>query len=153
MKPCGSVKRSLSAALMLIFISCLILSVRGSGQSPSQPTPEIRIIVVDSQSEAEQILKLLKAGEDFATLAREKSIDPSAADGGSLGRVDPASLRTELRDALSNIGNQQLAGPVKISTSFAILKVEPSPARQSESSQEASPAASPGPGMSHTGLP
>src|SRR5437763_16080911 len=104
MKPCGSVKRSLSAALMLIFISCLILSVRGSGQSPSQPPPEIRIIGVDSQSEAEQSLKLLKAGEDFATLAREKSIAPSAADGGSRGRADPATRRTGPRDAISNLG-------------------------------------------------
>jgi tetratricopeptide (TPR) repeat protein len=129
-------------------------------QVPTNP-PEIRIIVVDSQAQAEQILDRLKSGEDFATLAREKSIDPSAADGGSLGRVDPASLRTELRDALRNVGNQQLAGPVKISTGFAILKVEEpgsdtkigtSPVSQPGSSQEASPAGSAGQGMSPTAL-
>ena len=42
----------------------------------------------------------LKAGADFAVLAREKSVDPTSTDGGFLGKIDPASLRAELRDAL-----------------------------------------------------
>src|SRR5436853_7354703 len=68
----------------------------GNGSGPVA----LRIIVVTSQTEAEQILVNVQKGADFAALAREKSIDPSAADGGSLGRVDLESLRTELRDAL-----------------------------------------------------
>src|SRR5678815_2852930 len=36
----------------------------------------LRIIVVDSQEEAQQILNRLKGGEDFAALAKDKSTDP-----------------------------------------------------------------------------
>jgi tetratricopeptide (TPR) repeat protein len=137
------------------------LQSKGQAPAPAANSPEIGIIVVDSESEAEQVLTRLKAGEDFGALAREKSIDPSAENRGSLGRIDPASLRTELRDALSNVGNHGLAGPVKISTGFAILKIETAldetksssaPAAQSESSQNASPAGSGGQGMSPTAL-
>src|SRR6266536_5873506 len=82
------------AKLAVIFLSCLLVPVQGAGQVSAQSTPEIRIIVVDSQSEASQILKRLQAGEDFAIMAREKSIDPSSGNGGSLGRIDPTTLRT-----------------------------------------------------------
>lgn len=60
----------------------------------------MRIIVVDAADEAAGILQQLKAGADFAALARQKSTDATAVDGGLLGQVDPATLRPELRDAL-----------------------------------------------------
>jgi len=87
-------------------------------------TVELRIIVVSSQTEAEQLVRQLQTGEDFAAMARQKSIDPSASDGGSLGRLDPATLRTELRDALKGALPGEIKGPVKIPTGYAILKVE-----------------------------
>jgi tetratricopeptide (TPR) repeat protein len=111
-------------ALLLCVALFLATPLRSEAQVPSTIAPEIGIIVVDSQREAEQILDRLRAGEDFATLAREKSIDPSAGNGGSLGRVDPESLRTELREALRSAGSQKLVGPVKTSSGYAILKVE-----------------------------
>ena len=148
-------------ALLLSVAFFLATPLRSKAQAPSTNAPEIGIIVVDSEAEAKQILDRLRAGEDFATLAREKSIDPSAADGGSLGRVDPGSLRTELRDALRNAGNQKLAGPVKISTGFAILKVEAlggdakagsTPVPEFDSSQKATSVGSGGQGMTPTAL-
>jgi tetratricopeptide (TPR) repeat protein len=157
----GITDRRWSAALILVFLSSFIVPVRSAGQSSSQLTAEIRIIVVESRSEAEQILKRLQAGEDFATLAREKSIDPSSTNGGSLGTLDPASLRTELRDAVRGVGKGQLAGPVKISTGFAILKVEGSgaaaastspPAPTPGATQGGAAVATTGQGMTPTGL-
>jgi tetratricopeptide (TPR) repeat protein len=153
--------RRCRAAVVMIFLFSVIVPAQTASQSPPQLNPEIRIIVVDSQSEAEQILKRLRAGEDFATLAREKSTDPSSANGGSLGRLDPTALRTELRDALKGAGNGQLAGPVKISTGFAILKVEESdattvnnlaPAPPAAATQGTAPGASAGQGMTPTAL-
>ena len=41
-----------------------------------------------------------------------------------MGRMDPASLRTDLRDALRATSPGQVAGPVKVSTGYAILKAE-----------------------------
>jgi parvulin-like peptidyl-prolyl isomerase len=65
------------------------------------------IIVVDSSTQADKVLQRLKNGEDFAALAKELSIDPTASDGGSMGRVNPAALRAELRDQASEYwGNQ-----------------------------------------------
>jgi len=84
----------------------------------------MRIIVVSSQTEAEQILDRLRKGDDFATLARQKSIDPSADSGGLLGHVDPSTLRSELREAVKNVGPDHLAGPVKIPTGYAIFRVD-----------------------------
>ena len=124
-----AIDRVRSVALILVFFSLLIfVPLQSAAQSSAHQTPEIRIIVVETQTEAAQILERLQAGEDFATLAREKSIDPSSSNGGSLGGLDPAALRTELRDAVRGAGKGQLAGPVKISTGFAILKVEDSSA-------------------------
>jgi hypothetical protein len=92
-------------------------------QNPEPPLPELSIIVVSSETEAGRVLDRLHAGEDFGQLAREKSIDPSAQNGGSLGRMDPASLRTELRDALRATGPGHVAGPIKIPTGYAILRI------------------------------
>jgi tetratricopeptide (TPR) repeat protein len=159
---CGvtATNRRWSAALIFSLSLLIILPVQSAAQSSTQETPEIRIIVVESQSEAQQIVKRLQAGEDFATLAREKSIDPSSSNGGSLGRLDPAGLRTELRDAVRGAGKGQLAGPVKISTGFAILKVEDSgaaaastpPAPTTGAAQGGAAVATTGQGMTPTGL-
>src|SRR5262249_16122682 len=44
-----------------------------------------RHILVEGEDEAKAILDQLKGGADFATLAKEKSKDPGAAEGGDLG--------------------------------------------------------------------
>jgi len=156
-----AIDRVRSVALILVFFSLLIfVPLQSAAQSSAHQTPEIRIIVVETQTEAAQILERLQAGEDFATLAREKSIDPSSSNGGSLGGLDPAALRTELRDAVRGAGKGQLAGPVKISTGFAILKVEDSsaaaastpPAPTAGAAQGGAAVATTGQGMTPTGL-
>jgi tetratricopeptide (TPR) repeat protein len=79
--------------------------------------------VVDAADEAARILQQLKAGADFAALAREKSTDATAVDGGLLGQVDPAMLRPELREALQGMRPEDLSRVVKLPSGYAILKV------------------------------
>ena len=74
----------------------------------------LRIIVVNSQQEAQQILDGLKGGQDFSTLAKDKSTDPTANEGGYLGEIEPAKLRLELQDALKGVGPGQLSRVVRI---------------------------------------
>src|SRR5437870_3962906 len=80
----------------------------------------MRLIVVPSREEAQVVLQLLAQGREFETVARERSSDPTAADGGYLGRVDPASLRPELRSALQSVAVGNYTGIVAIPSGFAI---------------------------------
>jgi parvulin-like peptidyl-prolyl isomerase len=70
----------------------------------------LQVIVVNTPEQANQTLARLKAGYDFASLAKEKSIDPTADSGGYMGRMDPASLRPELRDALGESDPDRFPG-------------------------------------------
>ena len=102
----------------------------------------LQVIVVSSAAEARLVRDRLKNGEDFAALAREKSIDPYADQGGYVGEVDPATLRIELREALMELAPGQVSGivelqnPPKSVIGYAILKIlskneSPSAGRQS----------------------
>jgi hypothetical protein len=144
----------------VIFSLCAFLSASfARGQTSATDLPEIRIIVVASETEARQILERLRAGEDMAALARDKSSDPSAAEGGSLGHMDPGSLRTELRDALRDAGPGGIAGPIKVPTGFAILRAEgtgssssPAPPATVGRPTQAPATGGTGQGMTPTGL-
>ena len=85
----------------------------------------MRVIVVRTPEQASQALERLKAGYDFATLAKEKSTDPTADSGGFMGRMDLAALRPELRDALQGVAPGQLSPITRIPSGYAILKVIP----------------------------
>ncbi len=84
----------------------------------------LRIIVVDSLRQANRIAEQLKKGEDFASLATEWSIDPTANNGGYLGEVDPATLRPELRDALRGVGGGQISPVFELPEGHAILMID-----------------------------
>src|ERR1700691_4856424 len=110
-----------------IFAALLILPMLGGivwAQGPPN-TIELQIIVVDSAAKADRIVERLKGGEDFAALARELSIDPTSSDGGSMGRVDPSALRSELRDALKGTATGQITRVLRLPSGYAVLKVVP----------------------------
>ena len=107
---------------MIVSTVFLPSMAQNSRSAPSGPVG-LRIIVVNSAGEAQQILGLLRYGWNFAGLAREKSTDSTAANGGYMGKIDPATLRGELRDALLGLGPGQVSEPVKIPSGYAILKV------------------------------
>jgi len=88
------------------------------------PPVALRIIEVDSIQQADEVVRRLKNGEDFAALAAEKSTDATSQRGGLMGKVDPAMLRPELRDALKKLKPGQVSGPIKLSSGgYAILEV------------------------------
>ena len=83
----------------------------------------LRILVVGSKEEAQQIVERLRQGENFVALANQVSLDPSADRGGLLGRVALSSLRPELRNAVQNLAVGELSAVVQIPTGYAVLKV------------------------------
>ena len=112
--------------LMLAIVPILFLSFNStisSAQSSVRDEVLLRVIVVNTENEAKQILEELKSGKEFGTIAKNKSIDPSAEDFGYLGKVDLATLRPELREALHGVGPDQITNIVKVPGGYAILKV------------------------------
>lgn len=114
---------------MLAIVPILFLSFNSSTISSAQSSGRdevlLRVIVVSTENEAKQILEELKSGKEFGTIAKNKSIDPSAEDFGYLGKVDLATLRPELREALHGVGPDQITNIVKVPGGYALLKVLP----------------------------
>ena len=96
------------------------------GVLPAQDSRvNLQVIVVDSPAAAQEIMARLKKGEDFAAVAKEASIDPSAGSGGRVGLVNASGLRPEAREALHGLKPGQITGVIKIPSGYLILKVLP----------------------------
>ncbi len=84
---------------------------------------DLGIIIVPTMTDADRVLGQLKSGSDFAVLAKEKSTDATASDGGYLGRLAPGQLRGELQDALQGHAAGEITGIAHLPSGFAILKI------------------------------
>jgi peptidyl-prolyl cis-trans isomerase C len=83
-----------------------------------------RHILVETEDDAKAILEQLKGGADFATLAKEKSKDPGAAEGGDLGYFTKDQMVPEFADVAFKMYPGQLSNPVKTQFGWHIIKVE-----------------------------
>jgi peptidyl-prolyl cis-trans isomerase C len=83
-----------------------------------------RHILVDSEDEAKTLLDQIKGGADFATLAKEKSKDPGAAEGGDLGYFTKDQMVPEFADVAFKMYPGQLSNPVKTQFGWHIIKLE-----------------------------
>ena len=91
---------------------------------PQAQSLALRIILVGTADEASRVMETLTRGdESFAAVARRVSIDPSARDGGLLGRLDVSTLRPEVQRALQGVGPGQFSPMVQVATGFAIFQV------------------------------
>ncbi|WP_244488327.1 peptidylprolyl isomerase [Devosia sp. Root436] len=91
------------------------------------PADEIRAshILVASEEEANAIKAELDGGADFAAIAKEKSIDPGAANGGDLGFFGKGMMVAPFETAafaLTDIG--QISAPVQSQFGWHIIKLE-----------------------------
>jgi len=112
--------------LMLITSSILgVLPVVCAQQEGTSHSFELGIIVSPNAGEAEEVIREFKSGTDFGVLAKEKSIDSTADDGGYLGRLSPAQLQPELRDAVSAISVGQISAPFRMQNGFAVVTIFP----------------------------
>jgi len=63
----------------------------------------LSVIVVKTLNEARQVMPELAKGADFATLARQRSIDPSGVNGGDLGFLQRQQLPPSIATATSGL--------------------------------------------------
>jgi peptidyl-prolyl cis-trans isomerase C len=91
---------------------------------PPEEEVHARHILVPTEDEAKAIEAELKKGADFATLAKEKSKDPGAADGGDLGYFTKDQMVAEFSDVAFKLDKGQVSDPVKTQFGWHIIKVE-----------------------------
>jgi len=93
-------------------------------QAKSEQEVHARHILVPTEDEAKAIIAQLKNGADFATLAKEKSKDPGAADGGDLGYFTKEQMVPEFAEAAFKLDKGQISDPVKTQFGWHVIKVE-----------------------------
>lgn len=89
-----------------------------------------RHILVESEDEAKALLAELKKGADFAELAKQKSKDPGAANGGDLGYFTKDQMVPEFAEVAFKLDKGQLSNPVKTQFGWHVIRVEDKRQRQ-----------------------
>jgi peptidyl-prolyl cis-trans isomerase C len=93
------------------------------GQVKPEQEVHARHILVATEAEAKEIADRLKKGEDFATLAKEKSKDANA-EGGDLGWFTRGQMLKPFEDAAFALEVGQISEPVQTQFGWHIIKVE-----------------------------
>lgn len=92
-------------------------------------SPELAQILLtgdDAKARAEQVASELKAGKDFAELAKTHSDDPSGKTGGNIGSFNPAVFgadASKVEQALTGLGAGKVSEPVQTAFGWQIFKV------------------------------
>lgn len=93
------------------------------GQVKPEQELHARHILVETEAEAKDVAERLKKGEDFATLAKEKSKDPGA-EGGDLGFFTRGQMVKPFEEAAFALDVGQISDPVQSPFGWHVIKVE-----------------------------
>ncbi len=95
-----------------------------SKQITGEAEVHARHILVESEDDAKAIAAELKKGADFAELAKKKSKDPGASDGGDLGFFTKEQMVPEFSAVAFALEPGKISDPVKSQFGWHIIKVE-----------------------------
>jgi parvulin-like peptidyl-prolyl isomerase len=112
----------------------LLLEARGSYEAVIEETPEqvmqacVKHILVGSEEEAEEVIERLEAGEDFAAVAAEVSLDQQSQ-GGVLGSegdcvVHHSQMGEEFVAGVIGAPLGEVTGPVQTSFGYHVIQVD-----------------------------
>jgi peptidyl-prolyl cis-trans isomerase C len=93
-------------------------------QIASEQEVHARHILVETEDEAKAIKAELDKGADFAELAKKKSKDPGASDGGDLGFFTKDQMVPEFSAVAFALEPGKISDPVKSQFGWHIIKVE-----------------------------
>jgi peptidyl-prolyl cis-trans isomerase C len=83
----------------------------------------VRVILVKDKEEAEGILKQIKEGASFESLAEKKSIDPSASQRGDLGWFGKGEKDPDLEKVAFSLERGQVSDIMKTKEGYQIVKL------------------------------
>ena len=117
--------------LDLIFIAIMAIAASRPTLAQNAPVPAsvtapelpLGIIAVRTAEQANQAEDKLKNGFNFAVLAKEISIDPSAQNGGLLGPASQANLPPKLKPAIAALKPGTISPVLPEANGFAILTI------------------------------
>lgn len=95
-----------------------------SKQIAGEQEVHARHILVETEDEAKAVAEELKKGADFAELAKKKSKDPGASDGGDLDFFTKEQMVPEFSAAAFTLEPGKISDPVKSQFGWHIIKVE-----------------------------
>src|SRR5712672_213822 len=101
-----------------------------SKQITGEQEVHARHILVESEDEAKAVKEELNKGADFAELAKKKSKDPGASDGGDLGFFTKDQMVPEFSAVAFALEPGKVSDPVKSQFGWHIIKVEEKRTRQ-----------------------
>lgn len=91
-----------------------------------EPQTEIRArhVLVETESEALDVVERHNRGEDFAELAKELSKGPSGADGGDLGYFTEGQMVKQFEETAFALEKGEVSDPVKTEYGWHVIKLE-----------------------------
>jgi peptidyl-prolyl cis-trans isomerase C len=95
-----------------------------SKQITGEEEVHARHILVETEDEAKAVKAELDKGADFAELAKKKSKDPGASDGGDLGFFTKDQMVPEFSQAAFALEPGKISDPVKSQFGWHIIKLE-----------------------------
>ncbi|MCZ6758119.1 MAG: peptidylprolyl isomerase [Bacteroidetes bacterium] len=78
----------------------------------------------EALTEAQDVLRRLRAGADFEQMARDFSDDPSASNGGDLGWFGPGTMVKPFEEAAFGASIGQTVGPISTQFGYHLIMVE-----------------------------
>src|SRR6201987_6116357 len=101
-----------------------------SKQITGEQEVRARHILVETEDEAKAVKAELDKGADFAELAKKKSKDPGASDGGDLGFFTKDQMVPEFSAVAFTLEPGKISDPVKSQFGWHVIKVEEKRNRQ-----------------------
>lgn len=92
-------------------------------QKVSEKFSSDETVNADAKKKAQEVLDKVKAGGDFATLAKQYSQDTTAANGGDLGLFGKGKMVPEFEKAAFSLKAGEVSGLVKTVYGYHIIKV------------------------------
>jgi peptidyl-prolyl cis-trans isomerase C len=107
-----------------------------SKQMGQEEEVRARHILVETEDEANEIVSALKNGADFAELAKQKSKDPGASEGGDLGYFTKDQMVPEFSEVAFKMSPGQLSNPIKTQFGWHVIRLEDKRIRQAPPFEE-----------------